>query len=65
MILITTLHAEVARLDRELTNLLRARFDALARSDAVLAGRLWREIKLLQTQREELTGSPGLWDTHE
>jgi len=65
MILTATLNTELARLDQELASLTRARFAALARSDAALAGRLWREIQSLQKQREELTGSPGLWDTHE
>lgn len=65
MILTQTLNAEIARLDHELASLTRARFAALASGDRELAGALFREIRRLQTQREELTGSPGLWSTHE
>ena len=66
MILTSTLNAELARLDREIASLTRARFAALARSDQITAGKLWREMKSLQIQRRELAGNqPNLFDTNE
>lgn len=65
MILTSTRDAEVARLDQELASLSRAGEAALASADRELAGALFLEIRRLQIRREELTGSPGLWDTHE
>jgi HAMP domain-containing protein len=54
MILVTTLNAELARIDRAITALNHRRFAALARCDNALAARYQREIKSLKRCREEL-----------
>jgi hypothetical protein len=54
--LMTTLHAEIARLDGEIASLTRARFAALARCDQATAGKLWRELCKLRDARMFLVG---------
>jgi hypothetical protein len=61
MMLTSTSHAEIGRLDREIAGLTRARFAALARCDQITAGKLRREIQKIKQQRDELTAERPLF----
>jgi hypothetical protein len=54
MMLMTTLRAETARLDREIDNLTRDQFIMLAVGDNDTARRLASEVARLKTQRADL-----------
>ena len=61
MMLMTTLQNEVARLDREISSLTRARFAALAQCDHITAKKLAKETATLKNQRDELTAGQPLF----
>ena len=59
MMLMSTLNAEVDRINRQRARLARARFAALSRCDHITAKRLADESAALKTQLVELTdGQP-------
>lgn len=55
MMLMSTLHAEVGKIDAEICSLSRARFSALARCDHITAKRLFEQTAALKKKRSELT----------
>jgi hypothetical protein len=65
MILVTTLNAELARIDRAITALNRRRFAALARCDQITAKHLHAEIISLNRCREELLYGEPLFKADE
>ncbi len=62
----TTLQNEVARLNREISSLTRARFSALARCDHITAKKLAKETADLKNRRDELMdGQPDFFHWYE